>query len=139
MTTEIPANQEEQTINVKESDKELTTIDFEFDAKNSLDDKYKLYLEREDKDNDKETLSSEAATDDIEPDHSKENEKGYQTEHSIDLALGAEVKIGETTEYIHEQMSNVKENEIVSTTAKDRNKVNDDLKDEMKETRNHHL
>ena len=49
---------------------------------------------------------------------------------AMDLALGAEAKIGETTEYIQEQTSDARGN----TIAKDRNEENDDLRNGMEET-----
>ena len=93
VTTEIPANQEELTINTKESDKELTTINLKLDAENGLSDKSKSHVETEDK----------AEANDVELDHSK-------------------------------KIPNVKGNTIVSSTAKDRNKENNDFKNEIEET-----
>ena len=49
---------------------------------------------------------------------------------AMDLALGAEAKIRETTEYIQEQISDARGN----TITKDRNEENDDLRNEMEET-----
>ena len=62
MTTEIPTSQKELTINAKEPDKELTTINLELNAENGSSDKSESQVEVEYK----------AGANDVELDHSKE-------------------------------------------------------------------